>query len=195
MELFLFIVIGGISLIASILVVFQRNPRTSALFLILAFLAMAGLYLMLGAEFIALVQVLVNAGAVMVLFLFVIMLLNQDQEKIEWLKGHRRQKFYGFVLVVLLAPLIGLGISTSLLYGNSQLGAQGTYSPQVAEKVSNTGAVASLLFTDYILPFEITSILLLVAIIGVVYLARRSKNQDLPEKKLKVTNFSRTERV
>jgi len=195
MELFLFIVIGGISLIASILVVFQRNPRTSALFLILAFLAMAGLYLMLGAEFIALVQVLVNAGAVMVLFLFVIMLLNQDQEKIEWLQGHRKQKFYGFVLVVLLAPLIGLGISTSLLYGNSQLGVPGTYSPQVAEKVSNTGAVASLLFTDYILPFEITSILLLVAIIGVVYLARRGRTQDSTGEKLKVTNYGRTERL
>lgn len=177
MELFLFIVIGGIALISSILVVFQRNPRTSALSLILNFLAMAGLYLVLGAEFIALVQVVVNAGAVMVLFLFVIMLLNQDKEKREWLKGHRVQKFYGIVFVALLVPLIGLGISTSLFYSHSQLGVQGTYSPQVAEKVSNTGALASLLFTDYILPFEITSILLLVAIIGVVYLARRSKNQ------------------
>jgi NADH-quinone oxidoreductase subunit J len=69
-----------------------------------------------------------------------------------------------------------LGISTTLMYSGSQLGAKGNYSLQVAEKVSNTKAVASLLFTDYILPFEITSILLLVAMVGVVYLARRTKN-------------------
>ncbi len=183
MELFLFLVIGGIALLASILVVFQRNPRTSALFLILVFLAMAGLYLVLGAEFIALIQVLVNAGAVMVLFLFVIMLLNQDQERLEWLKGHRKQKFWGMVLVVVTAPLIGLGVSTSLLYDHRQLGPPGAYSPQVADQVSNTKAVASLLFTDYLLPFEITSILLLVAIVGVVYLTRRASSRDLPGRK------------
>lgn len=183
MELFLFLVVGGIALMASILVVFQRNPRTSALFLILTFLAMAGLYLVLGAEFIALVQVLVNAGAVMVLFLFVIMLLNQDRERLEWLKGHRKQKFWGAVLVVLAAPLIGLGISTPLLYGQRQLGPPGAYSPQVAEQVGNTKAVASLLFTDYLLPFEITSILLLVAIVGVVYLSRRTGTRDFPGEK------------
>ncbi|MCX5847397.1 MAG: NADH-quinone oxidoreductase subunit J [Deltaproteobacteria bacterium] len=178
MELFLFIVIGGITLISSFFVVFQRSPLYSALFLILTLLSMAGLYLVLGAEFIALIQVIVYAGAVMVLFLFVIMLLNLDKEKRDWLTGHTIQKILGFVIVVVLVPLIGLGISTSLLFSNSQLGAQGTYSPQIAEKVSNTAAVASLLFTDYILPFEITSVLLLVAMVGVVYLARRIKKPN-----------------
>ncbi|MCX5853456.1 MAG: NADH-quinone oxidoreductase subunit J [Deltaproteobacteria bacterium] len=178
MELFLFIVIGGITLISSLFVVFQRSPLYSAFCLILTFLSMAGLYLMLGAEFIAIIQVIVYAGAVMVLFLFVIMLLNMDKEKHERQTGHWMQKFFGFVIVVVLVPLIGLGISTTLLYRGSQLGAMGTYSPQMAEKVSNTKAVASLLFTDYILPFEITSILLLVAMVGVVYLARRTKNPN-----------------
>ncbi len=176
MELFLFIVIGGITLISSLFVVFQRSPLYSAFFLILTFLAMAGLYLILGAEFIAIIQVIVYAGAVMVLFLFVIMLLNLDKEKHDQLTGHWMQKLFGFVIVVVLVPLIGLGISTTLLYSDSQLGAKGAYSPQMAEKISNTKAVASLLFTDYILPFEITSILLLVAMIGVVYLAKRTKN-------------------
>ncbi len=176
MELFLFVILGGLALISGILVVFQRNPLYSALFLILTFLAMAGLYLVLGAEFIALVQVLVNAGAVMVLFLLVIMLINPEKEKVEAWKGHRRQKFYGFLLVAFLAPLIGLGISTPLLYDAPQFGARGNYSPQMAEKARNTVDVASLLFTKYVLPFEITSVLLLVAIVGVVYLARHRKN-------------------
>jgi NADH-quinone oxidoreductase subunit J len=178
MELFLFIVIGGITLISSLFVVFQRSPLYSAFFLILTFLAMAGLYLVLGAEFIAIIQVIVYAGAVMVLFLFVIMLLNLDKEKHDQLMGHWMQKFFGFVIVVVLVPLIGLGISTTLLYSGPQLGVKGAYSVQAAEKVSNTKAVASLLFTDYILPFEITSILLLVAMIGVVYLAKRTKNAN-----------------
>jgi len=178
MELFLFLILGGMALISAILVVFQKNPLYSALFLILTFLSLAGLYLVQGAEFIALVQVLVNAGAVMVLFLLVIMLINPEKEKIEAWKGHRSQTFYGIVLVALLAPLIGLGISTTLLYDAPQLGALGTFSPQMAEKTSNTKAVASLLFTDYVLPFEITSILLLTAIVGVVHLARRDRNKN-----------------
>jgi len=178
MELFLFLILGGMALISAILVVFQKNPLYSALFLILTFLSLAGLYLVQGAEFIALVQVLVNAGAVMVLFLLVIMLINPEKERIEAWKGHRKQKFYGVLLVALLAPLIGLGISTSLLYEAPQLGVRGTYSPQVAEKMDNTAAIASLLFTDYLLPFEITSVLLLTAIVGVVHLARRDRNKN-----------------
>jgi NADH-quinone oxidoreductase subunit J len=70
-------------------------------------------------------------------------------------------------------PLVGLGISTPLFYGKSQLGVQGLSHPQAGEQVSNTVSVAALLFTDYLLPFEITSVLLLVAMVGVVYLARR----------------------
>jgi NADH-quinone oxidoreductase subunit J len=178
MELLLFIVIGGITLISSLFVVFQRSPLYSALFLILTFLSMAGLYLLLGAEFIAIIQIIVYAGAVMVLFLFVIMLLNLDKEKREDVTGHRMQKFFGSAIVVIIIPLIGLGVSTALLYSGPQLGAKGNFSPQIAEKLSNTKAVASLLFTDYILPFEITSVLLLVAMIGVVYLARRGKNPN-----------------
>lgn len=195
MELYVFLLLGGIALISGMLVVFQRSPLYSALFLILTFLAMAGLFLLQGAEFIALVQVLVNAGAVMVLFLFVIMLLNLDREKREWLKGHRRQKFYGFLLVVLLAPLIGLGISTPLLYSGPQLGAGGSFSLQMAEKVSNTRAVASLLFTEYILPFEITSVLLLTAMVGVVYLARRGKKPARSGDKIERRAMDEAERV
>jgi NADH-quinone oxidoreductase subunit J len=175
MELFLFVVIGGIVLISSLFVVFQRNPLYSALFLILTFLSMVGLYLMLGAEFVAIIQVIVYAGAVMVLFLFVIMLLNLDKEKREHVAGQRAKTFFTSAVVLVVVSLIGLGISTTLLYQGSQLGPKGTFSPQIAQGISNTKAVASLLFTDYILPFEITSVLLLVTMVGVVYLARRMK--------------------
>jgi NADH-quinone oxidoreductase subunit J len=178
MELSLFIIIGGITLASSLCVVFQRNTLYSALFLILTFLSMAGLYLLLRAEFIAIIQVIVYAGAIMVLFLFVIMLLNLDKEKREGTTSHGVQKFLGAAIVIIVIPLIGMGVSTALLYGGPQLGQKGTFTPQVAAGISNTKAVASLLFTDYILPFEITSILLLAAMIGVVYLTRRDKNQD-----------------
>lgn len=175
MELFLFIIMGGIALISSFFVIFHKSPLHSALFLILAFLSFAALYLVLGAEFVALIQVIVYAGAVMVLFLFVIMLLNLDTEKRDWLTKQIPQKILGFAIVVILAPLIGLGISTPLLYSKSQLGVQGMPGPQVGEQVSNTISVAALLFTDYLLPFELISVLLLVAMVGVVYLARRIK--------------------
>jgi len=178
MELSLFIVIGGITLISGLLVVFQKNPLYSALFLILTFLAMAGLYLLLAAEFIAIIQVIVYAGAVMVLFLFVIMLMNLDRERYAEAAGHRIQKFFGLAMVVIIVPLIGLGISTALLYSGSQLGAKGGQGLPAAQNASNAKAVASLLFTDYLLPFEITSVLLLAAMIGVVYLARREAKPD-----------------
>jgi NADH-quinone oxidoreductase subunit J len=178
MELLLFIIIGGITIVSALCVVLQKNTLYSALFLILTFLAMAGLYLLLSAEFIAIIQVLVYAGAVMVLFLFVIMLLNLDRENQQELIRHRAQKFFGFALVGIFIPLIGLGVSTALLYSGPQLGARGNFSPQAAGQVSNTKAVASLLFTDYLLPFEITSILLLATMIGVVYLASRTKKPN-----------------
>jgi len=179
MELLLFIIIGGTALVSGMCVVFQKNPLYSALFLILTFLSMAGLYLMLGAEFIAIIQIIVYAGAVMVLFLFVIMLLNPDREKETGSSIHKMQKFFGTAIVVIIVPLIGLGVSTALLYSGPQLGAKGKFGPQIADQASNTKLIASLLFTDYILPFEITSVLLLAAMIGVVHLARRNKNHHI----------------
>jgi NADH-quinone oxidoreductase subunit J len=178
MELFLFIVVAGITLISGFLVVFQRNSFYSALFLILAFISMAGLYLMLGAEFIALIQILVYAGAIMVLFLFVIMFLNLDKEKREWITTQKKQKYFCVIVVAILVAVMITGISASLFYSNSQSGAPGGFGPKTAAQTNNTTAISSLLFTDYILPFEMTSILLLVAMAGVVYLSKRSKKKE-----------------
>lgn len=175
MELFLFLVIGGLTFLAALMMVFSRSPLNSALYLILSFFFMAGLYLLLRAEFIAMIQLLVYAGAVMVLFLFVIMILNVEKEKKEEFLSHPARRIFGLALAVIIMPFIGLAVSTNLIngVGGSLWGAQGSYTPEVVAHINNTKSVASLLFTDYILPFEITSVLLLAAMVGVVYLAKR----------------------
>jgi NADH-quinone oxidoreductase subunit J len=177
MELILFFILGAMALISGLCVVFQRSPVYSALFLIHTFLSIAGLYLLLGAEFIAVVQVILYAGAVMMLFLYVIMLMNVDREKCEYAAGERMRRSINITGILVMVSVIGLGISTTLFYRGSQLGPKGGYVPQIAEKIGNTKAVAYLLFTDYILPFEITSVLLLAAMVGVVYLARRIRTK------------------
>jgi NADH-quinone oxidoreductase subunit J len=140
---------------------FSRNPVTSAMFLVLAITALAGLFVLLGAFFLAAVQVLVYAGAVMVLFLFVIMLLDVKQEQ--------RRKIKKFALATgLLAVGAILAVSVNALLHS------GLNQPLPAALVEGgTIPLGKLLFTRYLLPFEIVSILLLVAIVGVVLLSKR----------------------
>jgi NADH-quinone oxidoreductase subunit J len=177
MELILFFILGGMALAGSVCVVLNRNPVYSSLFLIHTFLSIAGLYLLLGAEFIAVIQVILYAGAVMMLFLYVIMLMNIGREKQQYAEGEGLRRVINIGGVLAMVSIVGLGISTTLFYRGSQLGPKGSYVPQVAERMGNTKAIAHLLFTDYVLPFEITSVLLLAAMVGVVYLARRSKSR------------------
>jgi NADH-quinone oxidoreductase subunit J len=150
-------------------VVAQRNPLYSAISLIGVFVSLACLYVMLAAPFIAAVQVIVYAGAIMVLVVFVIMLLNVEQEE-------RRRTRMGFLIpgaVVLAAILIAEASYIIFVFEKFQ------EKPEAI--VSDTGLTASIgsaLFTQYLLPFEITSILLLMAIVGAMTLARRLK--ELP---------------
>lgn len=160
----LFILFAGIAIGSAIAVVAQRNPLYSAISLIGVFISLACLYVMLAAPFLAAVQVIVYAGAIMVLVVFVIMLLNVEQEE--------RRTRLGFLVpaaVALAAVLIAE--VTFILYWVQ-------VSPVTpAGNVSDTGLTASIgtgLFTTYLLPFEITSILLLMAIVGAMTLARRS---------------------
>lgn len=176
MELILFFILGGMALGASLCVVLQRNPVYSALYLIHAFLCIAGLYLLLGAEFIAIIQVILYAGAVMMLFLYVIMLMNIGKELPEYLPGERMRRVLNVGGVLAMASIIGFGIATTIFYKGSQLAPKADHVAQAAG-ISNTKAIAHLLFTNYILPFEITSVLLLAAMVGVVYLARRIKGR------------------
>ncbi len=166
-ETVLFVVLAVVTVITAILVIVQRNPVASAIFLILTLFSLAGIYLLLNAQFIAVLQVLVYAGAIMVLFLFVIMLLNLEREK-KLITRHRMQKVLGVFLGVALLSQIGMIFNSVLLEGS-----KGKFPPETVAALGNTQAVARLLFTEYLLPFEITSILLLVAIIGSIVLAKR----------------------
>lgn len=169
MELFLFLSFSFICVASAGMVVLHPHPVKSALFLIVSFFSMGGLYLLLQAEFVALMQVLVYAGAVMVLFLFVIMLLNlkpRDEEK----GGIFDRGRYALPLVAVM-----LGCFLSAFYRPfAKLGQTALQGPQWMEaQGGNIRAVGSLLFREYLLPFEITSVLLLVAVVGIIVLAKR----------------------
>jgi NADH-quinone oxidoreductase subunit J len=161
MEL-IFLGLAAVALISGILVVFQTHPLRSALWLIVNFFAVAGIYLMLHAEFIAAIQIIVYAGAIMVLFLFVIMLLNLREPEAPTKRPYSAQKVAGFALSVAVAFFIAYGLA------NVHLGPAAPATPGLG----NTESIAKLLFTDYLLPFDVTSVLLLVSIVGAVVLSK-----------------------
>jgi NADH-quinone oxidoreductase subunit J len=167
LETGLFVILAVATVVTAFMVIVQRNPVTSAIFLIITFFCLAGIYLLLQAEFIAIIQILVYAGAIMVLFLFVIMLLNLEKEK-RLVTRHRLQKVAGIFLGIVLLIQIGVVFRAVLLEGT-----KGNFPPEKVAAMGNTEVVARLLFTDFLLPFEITSVLLLVAIIGAIVLAKR----------------------
>jgi len=162
MLVLLFILFGGLAVGCAINVVAQRNPLYCAISLIGVFASLACLYLMLAAPFIAAVQIIVYAGAIMVLVVFVIMLLNVEQEE----KRNFRMGFLVPAAVVLAAVLIG-----EVAFFLSTVKATEPLQPT---DVGLTTTIGTRLFTSYLLPFEITSILLLMAIVGAMTLARRS---------------------
>ncbi|MCK6500489.1 MAG: NADH-quinone oxidoreductase subunit J [Nitrospira sp.] len=160
---FLFLVFAGLALLCGFLTVanpFTRSPVASALFLVLTMVWLAGLYVLLHAFFIAAVQILVYAGAVMVLFLFVIMLLDlREEERRQW------NRFGVAAGVIAVAALLGI---TALTLVRS--GASGASEPTLE---GTTALLGNALFTQYLLPFEIVSVLLLVAMVGVILLSKR----------------------
>jgi NADH-quinone oxidoreductase subunit J len=161
----LFILFAGLAIGSAIAVVAQRNPLYSAISLIGVFISLACLYVMLAAPFIAAVQVIVYAGAIMVLVVFVIMLLNVEEEA----RRRTRLKFLVPAAIVMAAILIA---EASFILYSVRIS---PFTP--TESASNTGLTSSIgtgLFTKYLLPFEITSILLLMAIVGAMTLARRA---------------------
>lgn len=163
MELVFFYIFAAISVISAILVISFRNTLSSALALVMTLFGVACIYAQLEAHFLAVMQVLVYAGAVMVLFIFVIMLMNLGRE--ELLKI--RMSFSGVIGI-----LVGGYLATIFVLRLSPLS-----SPLPVSEAGGTygslGDVGRLLFSDYMIPFEITSFLLLVAILGVVVMARK----------------------
>jgi NADH-quinone oxidoreductase subunit J len=160
----LFYLFAALTLVSGLLVVanpFSRNPVTSAMFLVVSIISLAGLFVLLHAFFLAAVQILVYAGAVIVLFLFVIMLLD--------LKAEERRKVSTVLTVLSLLAVGGLAGLLAKAILEADLGPGGR-SPTVQ---GGTVALGKLLFTHYLLPFEIVSVLLLVAVVGVILLSKK----------------------
>jgi NADH-quinone oxidoreductase subunit J len=163
-QLGIFFVLAALSVLGALSLILQKHPIHSALSLIVVMVSLAGLYLLMGAEFVAAVQIIVYGGAIMVLFVFVIMLLNAGVEEhthISKLAG-----IAGIPLTVALAGFIAAAIARSgeTVQAAAQTGA-----------VSSTRGISTMLFKDFVYPFELTSFLILVAILGAIVLAQREK--------------------
>ncbi len=163
----LFLELAGVALLAAFGVVFNRNAVYSALSLLANFAAVAVLYLLLNAQFIALVQVVVYAGAIVVLFLFVVMLLGAGGE------GRLESWFNRRTALVVGAALVLLTLVGTVVFEGAIAGEVGTVTPEQIAEVGQTQALGTVLFTDYLLPFELASVLLLVGMIGAVVLGQR----------------------
>jgi NADH-quinone oxidoreductase subunit J len=191
MEFIVFVIAAAVSIAAAIMMVVQRNAMYSALFLVLTFFCIAVFYVLLGAYFLAVVQVAVYAGAIMVLMLFVLMLLNVAHPE----SADRRLAFLrpfavmaGVILVLELAAAVVLGSAPRAAAGTAGTGGTAAvaatatplptptaaaYEPAGAATVGHTQLLAADLFTRYLFPFEVTSVLLLGAILGAAVLARK----------------------
>lgn len=192
-QLLLFFIFSGVLVAGALGVVFHPNPISSAVLLVLSFFALAGIYAIIGSVFVATMQVLVYAGAIMVLVVFVLMLLSLHDEGVAKLWNHPLKKVLVLFVVVLLAIVLihsvregipntgaspkGYSDSGSYEYilSKSEEGKAGV----VAE--GNTAAVGSSMFLDYLLPFEIVSILLLAAVLGAVILGKKNLGKKTEE--------------
>lgn len=159
----LFYFLSFVAILSALMVVFSKNPVFSVLYLIITFFSIAGHYVLLNAQFLAAVHVIVYAGAIMVLFLYVIMLLNLNQEAEPHKSNYLRFAAVicaGLLLVILLGSLRGTELLTQ------------QHATQEAGYVKNIGKV---LFRDFLLPFEVASVLLLAAMVGAVMLGKSEK--------------------
>ncbi len=168
MEWGLFLTFAFIATAAAMGMVMQRRPVYSALLLIVALFAQGGLYILLGAELVAAVHIIVYAGAIMVLFLFVIMLLDLRAEDDPPARFNRGGVVLGVALAVVLLVELAAGVGPAIT-----LGPQGSYNPETVQAVGNTRAVGYVLFREYLVPFELTSLILLAAMVGALVLAKR----------------------
>ncbi len=159
----LFYIFAIVAVLAALSVVLQRTPVYSALSLIVVLCSLAVVYLLLGAEFMAAVQVIVYAGAIMVLFVLVIMLLNAGRET-----PSQRSRMAGW----LGPPLLALFLVETLIVVWRQFPPEST--PSAPPVDGGPAAIGMLLFRNYVLPFEVTSILILVAVLGAVVLAKKT---------------------
>jgi len=159
-QIAVFLVLAAITVAGALSLILQRHPIHSALSLIVVMVALAGLYLLQGAEFVAAVQIIVYAGAIMVLFVFVIMLLNAGEE--DPANVSRMARFVGVPLGSVFLVEVAYWIGKAAMH-------LGSAPPEAV----STRDLSTLLFREYVFPFEMTSILILIALLGALVLARR----------------------
>ena len=166
----LFYAFAAVSVIGSLLVVLQKNPVYSVLAIIGSFFGLAGLYVLLEAPFVAVVQIIIYAGAIMVLFLFVVMLLNVPREDAaEWDRSHPLYRPMAVRVGAVLAVLLALQLGWALSRTSGLAGIVG----EDTVAVSSVAELGRVLFTDYMFAFEVTSILIIASMVGAVVLARK----------------------
>ncbi|MBI1875149.1 MAG: NADH-quinone oxidoreductase subunit J [Acidobacteria bacterium] len=170
-ELILFYVFGAAAVVASVFVIGQRNPMYSVLLLIASFAALSGLYVLLDAPFVAVIQIIIYAGAVMVLFLFVVMLLNAPREEAAAVR------VFGSPTTRRMGALLALTLLVELVWALSRAGQREVWvsgpPDRLPSAVGSVRAIGLALFRDYAFAFEVTSVLILVAMLGAVVLAKR----------------------
>lgn len=165
---FLFLLFAFVALAAAVLVLIARNPVHSVLFMLLTFINVAGMFVLLQAEFIAVIQVLVYSGAILVLFLFVVMLLQRAERPLPVLIQPLQKPVALFAGLAFIAE-VAVVMATSVV----NAGRQGPDTPeQIAKVGGNIEAIGRILYTKWLLPFEVASVLLLVAAVGALYLAK-----------------------
>ena len=171
-----FFIFAGAALAFSLMTVLRKNPVSSAFSLVMVFFCFAGIYAILGAHLVAALQILVYAGAIMVLFVFVIMLLSSDTPSLDLKKTPTWFKAAAALLV------LGLFIvMTRVFRGDAPASAPGPFTPEaIAAAGGNTRVLSELMFSEYILPFELTSVLLLAGIVGAVAIAKRHTKKETP---------------
>lgn len=170
MVTYIFILLATLAIASALGTVISKSTVTSALFLVLNMISLAGVYLLLKAQFLAVIQILVYAGAIMVLFLFVIMLLNVDDEKSLFSRLSFKYALGFFLGVIVMAQILYMvGSATDML-------------PPITAEVSHVGTVEAIgdtLFTEYLFPFEVTAILLTAAVVGALLIAQlKSKSSN-----------------
>jgi NADH-quinone oxidoreductase subunit J len=163
-QIVVFLILAAVTVAGALSLILQRHPIHSALSLVVVMVALAGLYLLQGAEFIAAVQIIVYAGAIMVLFIFVIMLLNAGEEGRS--NSSKLARFVGVPLGAVLLVEVAYWIARPTTH----------FSSEPAQVVS-TRDLSLLLFREYVFPFELTSFLILIAVLGALVLARRAESE------------------
>jgi NADH-quinone oxidoreductase subunit J len=185
---YVFYVLATILLLAGLRVITARNPVHAALFLVLAFFTAAGIWLLLEAEFLAIALVLVYVGAVMVLFLFVVMMLDINLDKL-------REGFWDYLP---MAGFIGvlMAVEMVMILGSKHFGAGRITAPTPhAADYSNTAELGRQLYTDYLLPFELASVILLVAIVAAIALTLRDRKDSKSMNPAEQVKVKRADRI